>query len=247
MDTRKRLREGILHAAKHYGSLQKMIEKNELHQPTISKIVNDKSNPQWSTVAKIFDALKAEITFPFDDSKKDITKSVHFVKPKIVTALPDDGPIDDDYIAVPLASMPVAAGRGIIPEDKIRSWILVWKGQEAVRHRGNLAAVEIGPRETSMIPTLHPKDIVLIDRDDYRPKPPPGNIYLVREPQGDVDGLAIKRVRFQIKNNKELIVFYSDNTDFAPDIYDMETDYSGEVSRAVVGRVIWSWSDMTKK
>jgi len=154
-------------------------------------------------------------------------KDVHFVHPKVLSTEEAEGPIDDDYIAVPLAAMPVAAGTGMIPEDRIKSWVLVWTGQEAVRHRSNLAAVEIGKDQISMQPTLHPGDLVLVDRDDWLPKNPPGNIYLVQEPATDEAGLAIKRVRLQRKNGRELVVFFSDNPDYVPELYDLDADYEG--------------------
>ena len=97
-----------------------------------------------------------------------------------------------------------------------------------------------------MEPTLHPGDIVLIDKGDYRPSPPPGNIYLVRFP-GDDGGLAIKRVQTYSKDKKYLISFYSDNPQYPPEIYDLKVEYDNEISRAVIGRVVWAWSDMTKK
>jgi len=183
----------------------------------------------------------------FDDNiPPETSKSVHFVKPKIISAKEGlEGPIDENYLAVPLASMPVAAGPGIIPEESIKSWVLVWTGQEAIRHRSNLAAIEIGRGQLSMEPTLHPGDLVLIDRNDTLPQDPPGNIYLVQSP--DDDGLAIKRVRLQRKNDQELVVFFSDNMDYLPEIFDLNADYEGDLRRAIKGRVVWSWSDMTKK
>jgi phage repressor protein C with HTH and peptisase S24 domain len=44
-------------------------------------------------------------------------------------------------------------------------------------------AVSIGKGEVSMVPTLHPGDIVLVDRAEKAPDPP-GKIMLVCEPDG---------------------------------------------------------------
>lgn len=213
----------------------------------VHRLLKEKRPTNLQKLAEILDGVGAKITFPQDRSEN--SRDVHFVKPQIVSG--DEaiqGPTDDQYIAVPLANRPVAAGSGIIPEDRVDSWILVWKGQEAVRHKTNLSVVRIDSREgSSMEPTLHPGDLALIDRDDFRPKNPPGNIYLVQTPEGDEMSLAIKRVRIQVKNEKEHIIFYSDNPEHGPELYDLQADYEGELTRAVKGRVIWSWSDMTKK
>jgi hypothetical protein len=156
------------------------------------------------------------------------------------------GPDSEDYIAVPLAESPVAAGPGLIPEDKIRGWVLVWKHQESVRWRSNLVAVEIGRGENSMVPTLHPGDIVLVDRNDKN-LDPPGKIMLITEPGPD-GGSAIKRVSTLRKDGDLELIFYSDNArEHPPRTYGLKRDYDTDITRAISGRVVWAWSDMTKK
>jgi len=228
------------------GNQKRMAETLGIQQPQLNKFLNRKSNLRINSLAEILDKIGAKIVFP--DETPDISREVHFVKPRIVNAEEIGWPVDEDYLAVPLASMPVAAGPGIIPEEKIQSWVLVWRSHESVRHRSNLVAVEIGRDQRSMEPTLHPGDIVLIDRNDFIPKSPPGNIYLVRFPGGDGEaGLSIKRVQLYSKNKQDLISFYSDNPQYPPDIYDLNVEYDGDIKRAIVGRVVWAWSDMSKK
>ena len=215
------------------------------HLTTVKRVLSGERSKWLSLICRLADATGLEIRLP---EAPETGKDVHFVKPEVLSAQEIKGPIDDQYMAVPMAKRPVAAGGGIIPEDKVESWILVWKGQEAVRHKSNLAVVRVDVREgASMEPTLHPGDLALIDRNDWTPKSPPGNIYLVQRPDGDEMSLAIKRAKIQTKNGQELIVFYSDNPEHGPEIYDMNTDFEGDLTRAVKGRVIWSWSDMTKK
>jgi hypothetical protein len=193
------------------------------------------------------ESLGFEVVFPGE--KKDTAKQVHFVNPRVVSVDEmTDGPVDDQYIAVPLATMPVAAGAGMIPEESIRGWVLVWTGQAAVRHKSKLVAVEIGRSQDSMVPTLHPFDLVLVDRDDTNvTRDFPGNIFLVQEPAHADAGLSIKRVKLQRKNGRELVTFFSDNPQYPPDIYELSSDYGDDIRMAVKGRVVWSWSDMTKK
>lgn len=211
----------------------------------VHRLLHGKRSKNSQKLFGFIESLGGKIVFSKDDA--ETTKSVYFVKPKIVSSAPDCGLVDENYIAVPLASMPVAAGQGIIPEEKIKSWVLVWTGQEAVRHRSNLVAVEVGMGQRSMEPTLHPGDIVLVDRNDRIPQGRQGNIYLVRAPSSDEAGLAIKRVALQKKNSHDLVVFYSDNNEFAPEVYSLDSDYNDDIRQAVLGRVIWSWSDMSKK
>ncbi|XPV76460.1 MAG: LexA family transcriptional regulator [Desulfovibrio sp.] len=153
---------------------------------------------------------------------------------------------EEDYLAVPMAASPVAAGPGLIPEDRIDQWVLIWRHHEAIRFKNNLIGVTVGRNEFSMTPTLHPGDIALVDRNDTSPTPA-GKIMLVSEPGPD-GGMMIKRVSVQDRGDDLELVFYSDNSSqFPPMIYQLQRDYDGDITRAIAGRVVWSWSDMTKK
>jgi phage repressor protein C with HTH and peptisase S24 domain len=237
---------------KRFDNFHQMASFLKLHKNDTAKFyetLKGKRTPKADAFIAWLEGLGVEIIPPDQQQTIETAKSVHFVEPQIISSdQTDSRPADDDYVAVPLASRAVAAGNGIIPDDSHLNWVLVWKGQEAVRHRNNLAVVKIDKREgSSMEPTLHPEDLALIDRDDRVPREPPGNIYLVQLPSGDEMGLAIKRARTQRKDGKELIVFYSDNPEFGPEIYDLASDYDNNIRNAIKGRVVWSWSDMTKK
>ncbi len=153
-------------------------------------------------------------------------------------------PESEDYLAVPLASMRLAAGPGRIPEEAVLGWVLVWRHHESVRFRNDLVAVEVGRGEQAMTPALHPGDIVLVDRAERAPDPA-GRLMLVCEADG---GCAIKRVATKPVEGDMELVFYSDNSrDCPPTVYRLQRDYGGELQRAIGGRVIWAWSDMTRK
>lgn len=207
--------------------------------------LKDKTIPSAAAFMDWLEHLGARIVWP--DEGKEPGKDVRFVGPRFLSsgdAAP--GPVDDDYLAVPLADEPVAAGPGLIPDDKIRGWILVWRGHESVRFKSDLVAVQIGPREQSMIPTLYPGDIVLVDRSDRDPSPA-GKIMLICEPAPD-GGAAIKKVKTRKRDGDVQLTFYSDNVkSYPPDTYSLNQDYNGDITRAIAGRVIWAWSDMTKK
>ena len=137
------------------------------------------------------------------------------------------------------------AGHGHLPKNEIRSCFPVYKHQNAVCCRKNLLAVEIGEHSTSMQPTLNPKDIVLVDRDD-RDVSKPGHTMLVLDP---VDGSGmITRVAVTDLENDFRITYYSDNTaENPPMVYSLEKDFNGDWEKAIVGRVVWAWSDVKEK
>jgi hypothetical protein len=209
------------------------------------KNLNFKSSPSSKTLMTWLDQLGARIVFP--DEKHDTTCEVRFVAPRMVQVNGDPNPpVPDDYIAVPMARGAVAAGAGLVPSDEIHDWVLVARNQDAIRFRTNLIAVRIDRGMDSMAPTLHPGDIVLVDKDDFKDKfDAPGNIFLVREPDHSV---AVKRVVIKGKNGDTTLTFYSDNvTLYPPQNYSLNEDYAGDISRAIVGRCVWSWADMRKK
>ncbi|MFP5223133.1 MAG: helix-turn-helix transcriptional regulator [Acidobacteriota bacterium] len=195
----------------------------------------------------MLEAVGAKIVFP--DEIRDTTKDVCFVDAQIIGANGYTPNIHAErYKAIPLAQGEVAAGPGMVPQDSVRGWVLALKDHASIKYRSNLVAVEIGKGQESMVPTLHPLDIVLIDKDDFRPEPD-GSIFLVREPGPDAE-VAVKRVYTQGRDGETTIQFLSDNPDkrsFPPRVHSLERDYDGDLRRAIVGRVVWSWSDMTKK
>lgn len=191
------------------------------------------------------DSLNVDLAGLLGFQPQNPSREVCFVAPKRLSVEDKDTPIPEDYIAVPLAEGEVAAGRGMIPQDEVRSWVLVWKNHDSVRFRTNLIAVTIGKGQTSMVPTLHPQDILLVDRDDFKDRyTPPGNIFMVREPD---DSVTVKRVSLKPRNGDMFITYYSDNAEYPPMLYSLNEDYDGDIARAVVGRVVWAWSDMSRK
>ncbi len=138
----------------------------------------------------------------------------------------------------------VGAGTGIIPQGKLLSWFLVYRYQPAVLNKTNLIAVQIGENSTSMLPTLNPLDIVLIDRSN-RDVSVSGRMFLVLDPDG---AGKIKRVAVEKVKKDFRIIYYSDNTvNNPPEIFSLNEDFYGEWDRCIVGRVIWAWSDVSNK
>ena len=174
----------------------------------------------------------------------EASREVCFVDAKIVPAGEgcDEKPAHEDYLAVPLVEE-VGAGPGIIPQGKLLSWFLVWRYQQSVMHKRDLIAVMIGEHSTSMLPTLRPKDIVLVDRQDLDCSKA-GRIMLAIDPDG---AGMIKRVSTrQLREERDWqVTFYSDNAaENPPMTYSLQKDYGGDWRRAIGGHVVWAWSDM---
>ena len=243
-----KVKQGIARLARDHGGPSALAEKSGVGQPNISKFLSGKAIPRFDTVARILETLGARLLFP--DEERDTTKSVVFVSPKRSGGAQETSaaPQAENYMAIPLAQGSVAAGPGLVPEDAVRGWVLAMKDQSSIRYRTNLVALEVGKGQESMVPTLHPMDIVLVDRDDFRPEPD-GSIFLVREPGPEAE-VAVKRVYTSRKEGQTLLTFVSDNPDkrsYPPSVHSLESDYQGDLRRAIVGRVVWAWSDMTRK
>lgn len=228
---------------KRYPNNKRMADELGVDPSQLNRFLKKERGLNADSLGHILDRIGATLTF--GDEPADAARELNFNLPG-KTQAEDDAPDPkaDDYLAVPLAASPVAAGPGLIPEDKIDGWVLVWRHQEAIRFRTNLVAVEIGRNEVSMTPTLHPGDIVLVDRNDRDPSPA-GKIMLVCEPDG---GAMVKRVNTKRLDDDLELIFYSDNSrEFPPTTYRLERDYEGDINRAIGGNVVWAWSDMTRK
>ena len=210
----------------------------------ITRWLNGSRVPKADKMGEVLDALGARLMFPGDDAPTG--RGVQFVNAKVVNA--DEGApsiIPDDYLAVPLVSE-AGAGPGIVPVSEHESWFLVYRNEPSIRLRTNLIAVRVAHGSTSMEPTLHPGDIVLVDRND-KAVTTPGNIWLVMEPDG---AGKVKRVKIDhVKTLRQTrLTYYSDNVaENPPEVYTLETDFDGDINRAIVGRVVWAWSDLTRK
>jgi len=186
------------------------------------------------------DSLGARVVLP--EVEPEPGRDVCWIDAKVVPAGEGQpAPEVEDYLAVPLVEE-VGAGPGIVPQGELLSWFLVWRHQRAVMGKRDLIAVRIADKSTSMMPTLRPGDIVLVDRQDLDCSKA-GRIMLVIDPDGS--GM-IKRVSArQTRDRDWQITFYSDNTaENPPVMYSLREDYDGEWRRAIGGHVVWAWSDM---
>lgn len=223
-------------------SLNKLVTEAGVEYASVYKWLNSKQKSlNLNTVARILDTLGARIVLPAHDAAREVC----FVDAKLVPAAGGNCPPPDaeDYLAVPVVEE-VGAGPGILPLGETKSWFLVYKHQPAVRYRRDLIAVEIGKHSTSMLPTLSPGDIVLVDRQD-RDVMRPGRMMLVMDPEG---AGKIKRVASEDRKQDFRITYYSDNAaDNPPEVYSLREDFGDDWEKCIVGRVVWAWSDVSDR
>lgn len=244
-------------AGKSYPNKKRMADALNVDPSQLNRFLDGERGLAAETIDRILEGLGAHIVLSGPGAANGETgqegvgcssqRPVCFICAQATGAAPlgtSRPPDSEDYFAVPLASESVAAVPGRIPEEAVRGWVLVWRHHESVRFRTDLVAVEVGRGDMSMAPTLHPGDIVLVDRAEHTPDPA-GKIMLVTGPDA---GCAVKRVSTQPVEGDLEIIFYSDNSrEFPPTVHRLRRDYGGELARAIVGRVIWAWSDMTRK
>lgn len=230
-------------AVKRMGSARAFAKATGVSEPNLSRWLRGQQSPRLSELTKIMDFLNVKIDSK--DLEGEIDRDVEFVSAKVVEAGDNlKPPVSSDYLAAPMVGE-VGAGPGYIPEERVKSWFLVYRQLPAVRFRRNLLAVEIGSTSTSMQPTLNPGDIVLVDRDD-RDVQYPGRMMLVKDP---CDNGMIKRVALQDKSDGDVIItYYSDNvSQYPPMIFSLKKDFYGSWDRCIIGRVIWAWTDVREK
>lgn len=217
-------------------------------QSTINRIFKSQGAPRADILGRLLDAVGARIVFPGE--RQELTREVVFANPKLVN-VPEGAPppVAHNYLAVPMVAWS-GAGTGVDePIELDGNYLMVIQNHSSIRTRTNLIGVRIARGETSMTGLMNPGDIVVVDREDIPKNPkPPGNIYLVRDPDSP-GGVMIKRVIFQESKKGNLdIVFYSqDATNHPPKVFDFHEAFEDSVAKAIVGRVVVCFSDMTDK
>ena len=235
---------GLVGEGKLYANRKRLADAFDVDPTGLNNFLDEKKTYQGANIDKVLTKLGAKIVFP--DERADTAREIKWIDAKTVSAGNGQSlPPADDYFAVPLVGE-AGAGPGVMPTEEIKSWVLVYRHQHAVRFKRNLLGVEIDKGSTSMTPLLRPGDIVLVDRDDFHPSKP-GGIFLVREP-GQEGGAMVKRVATKEVNGDMMITFYSENAAENPaETYSLKGHYNDEISHAIVGRCVWAWSDITGK
>ncbi|MDR3320589.1 MAG: hypothetical protein LBS77_06750 [Desulfovibrio sp.] len=71
------------------------------------------------------------------------------------------------------------------------------------------------------------------------------DIIHVRELGHDGGGM-VKLVSLGGKGDEQIIIFYSDNKKYAPEMYKI-SEYNNNIRNAIVGKIVWAWADLSQK
>lgn len=223
-----------------YNSMSDMAAKIKASQPVISKLLAGKAHPRMDVIGKMLDALGAKIVFP-DEIMDKRKKCVFITGTKPAKGQPVVN--GDDYTALPLVDMAVAAKRGGVRPNDLTSWMLVHAKEPALNLRTNLLAMRLDDKQQEMEPTLSTGDLVVVDMGERNPATAPGGLFLVRDPDGNP---LVRRVKVEERKGVTWFVLYGDRQGATPHLYSLE-EYHGDVARVVVGRVVWACVDMARK
>ena len=141
-------------------------------------------------------------------------------------------------VAVPLLATPIAAGAPLLVEpDPEHDGTLAFRDKTVQKFTDPLC-LRVGRREESMRPLIHPRDIVVIDRDLKRRLPPVnGCVYAVNfGPLTGEDGGALKRIDLV----DHALIVASDNLD--KERYPTQAFMLGREHNLLdilVGEVVW--------
>lgn len=163
----------------------------------------------------------------------------------------DTGPIEqieiagDDYAHIPVHDATLSAGGGFNNGDSVVVDHLAFKKEwlrkiSVAPSNAVLARIDAGQLGQSMMPTIHPGDMVLIDTSkreipisasDYKARKAPIYAFSTDE------GARVKRLSMV----GDIIALISDNPDFAPELLAR----NAWASSNVIGKVVW-WGHTVK-
>lgn len=229
---------------KYDGKPSRLAKVADTHPSTLARLMDGDRKKWLMLISRLADAAGLDIRSPYVE-ETDTSSKVCWVEPQVL-GVSTEPPASEIYLAVPMVTSRAAESRGKEMWEGIEGWILVHKKSIAPSRWDHLLAIRIAGDSDSMEPTLKPGDIVLCDTnpDQFRFRQP-GNIHVAREPDGSV---SVKRVSIKQTSEDTQLIFYSDDVvNHPPLCFSLMQDYEGELCKAVLGRVIWTWSDMSYK
>lgn len=142
---------------------------------------------------------------------------------------------DAHVLGIPLVADEIAAGAGALPEvpdERIYWFRESWLNGLGYRTPGRFACIRLGndARASSMLPTIPPLSVVLVDRGANPERPPARSVWLVE----DGDGPVVKRITLVSAG----LVIESDNP--APQYHARFIPLTDRPVRDVLrGRAVW--------
>ena len=138
---------------------------------------------------------------------------------------------DAEFRAVPLVSGSIAAGGARIVNEEIEEYALIHVSQ--IAGRGDLVSVRVDrAMGRSMVPTIQPGAVVVIDRRDKAIVP--NGVYAVRDESG---GCTLKRLQW----TPPRLWLVPENRDEVVTHIDLDGE---EPADRIVGRVVWAYQPL---
>ena len=149
---------------------------------------------------------------PYGNIVQEVTKHVFGVEPHELLHWDVVPTSVEGLVALPVLATPIAEGQQLLldPDPEHDSTLAFRK--DAIKTCTRPVCLRVGRREASMVPTIQPADVVLIDRNIQRRRhPADGHVYVVNlDPlEGDDHGSAITRA----ETSDGLLILTSDNPD----------------------------------
>lgn len=201
-------------------------------EANISRWLSGASTPTLKKLEPILIRLGVRFSLPSEETPPPLV--IHMPAPSVS----DDAP--PAYIAVQLLG---ETGTPFPPSQDAPEWLLI-RACDASPHT---VALRVGAQDRSMLPTLHPGDVVLIDRCGAA-EPTSKDICLVQEPpaEGATGGWLLRRVSLKQQRRETLLVFTADNMaeDFPPAVYALSQYPDKTIAAAIQGKVTHIWVDL---
>lgn len=186
-------------------------------------------------LARVYDVSIDEMLRALMESRmNDVGKPIRI--PKSDTSLASTNV--EGFKAVPLLATEIAAGQPLIVEpDEEKDSSLAFR-EDVVGKFVKPICLRVGRREESMMPTILPRDVVVIDqRPERRKAPTAGHIFAVNYAPlvGEPGGGAIKRVEI----SEGMLILSSDNSDktkYGTKAFDLQGKNLLDILK---GEVVW--------
>lgn len=214
-------------AADHYGvvGLSKLVN---VDRRVLTNWINGKAKgPSLDRIARVCDLMGYTPTLSALNVGEPIDFDMHY-RPNGLMLDPKD------YIAIPLVKDENLIDGPVIPQSNIEHIGPAHKSAAFVQGRTHL--ISIAMTDDIMAPLLVKDDYVIIDLDDREIEQ--GRLYLVRNPERTKT--AVRRVFI----DGDSISFYNKDHSVEPKIFSLSRQYNGDLSKAVLGRVIWGRIDL---
>lgn len=213
------------------GGVREFARLHGVQASQISRWLSGATAPKLDDLGSIFDRIGVDVCRIRGCAGG---RPVMFSLPEVVSSEDAETIGREEFVAVPIVRSLEALTRYEVPEENRSGWCIVDRHFESVAYRHDLVAMTVVNEDMS--PTLHPGEMVLIDRD--RPPIDQGRIYLVRAADGET-GLGRVSTAAMPDGDLRILISNDNRNNIRPRIFSLRRDYGGDIYRCILGRAIW--------